>query len=181
MHNFCTSPAWLELGGGGESRRTAAQTTSPRARRASAWPELGQLHVSPGVRQSAPSSAKLQLRPKIYQNRILQLNKFSPKIAQTQPIKPKPPSPNFQHKAPTHYPHVFSPRRSRLNTTTMARIKQVAVMLAPGQRKIVRMKTVRRRPAIVISDSEDDSHKKNEVIVISDSNESSSDDESWWL
>lgn len=63
----------------------------------------------------------------------------------------------------------------------MARIKQVAVMLAPGERTIVRMRTVWKRAPIVISDSEDEIQDKNAPIVISDSEEGSSDDDSWWL
>ena len=63
----------------------------------------------------------------------------------------------------------------------MARNKQVAVMLAPGQRKIVYMRIVRRRAPIVISDSEDDDRDQNAETVISDSDKSSSDDDCSWL
>ena len=63
----------------------------------------------------------------------------------------------------------------------MARIKQVAFVCPPGQRKPVRTRTVVRRPPIVISDSEDDRRGDDAPIVISDSEKDSSDDDSWWL
>ena len=54
-------------------------------------------------------------------------------------------------------------------------------MLAPGQRKIVYVRIVRRPAPIVISDSEDDDREQNAEIVISDSDKSSSDDDCSWL